>query len=106
MSAPQYVPQSDIINQWRLLVAGVACAVEEQDDAGQLLQLQRLILPRIQHIKALGGKASTRDQLVTEVAEARELFAKIMGPEWKPRLDTQTARAMTERGVDPMSIVA
>lgn len=105
MTAPQYLPQSDVTNEFRLLIAGIACAVEEQGDRATLEQLQRLMLPRVQHIKKLGGKASKRDQLVRAVAEARELFTKIMGPEWKPRLDTQTARAMRERGVDPMDIV-
>ncbi|ETD31520.1 hypothetical protein [Williamsia sp. D3] len=102
----QRLPESDIMAEFRLLIAGVACAVEEQGDRAQLEQLQRLLLPRIQHIKAIGGKPRKRDQLVRAVADARETFIKIMGPDWKPRLDTQTARAMKERGVDPMSIVA
>ena len=105
MTTSQRLPESDITNEFRLLIAGVACAVEEQGDRATLEKLQRLLLPRIQHIKAIGGKPSGRDQLVRAVAEARELFAKIMGPDWKPRPDTQTARAMRERGVDPMSIV-
>lgn len=106
MTAPQRLPESDIMAEFRLLIAGVACAVEEQGDRAQLEQLQRLLLPRIQHIKAIGGKPRKRDQLVRAVADARETFTKIMGPDWKPRLDTQTARAMKERGVDPMTIVA
>lgn len=106
MAEPQHIPESDVTNEWRMLVAGIACAVEEQGDRARLEQLQRLLLPRIQRIKALGGKRNNRDRLVREIAEGRALFKRIMGEDWKPRLDTQTARAMKERGVDPMGIVA
>lgn len=104
----QDIPAGDYRREFAYLFAAIAAATRDADP-GQRDQMQRLLVPHLDHVRRLAAKAgsdlTTRGELADTIATAQTTLRHIMGDNWQPNAHSDIGMALVERGHSPRTIL-